>query len=185
MALVRRLARPMLGAIFIAGGIDTLRNPGPRAELSREVGAKFARPLGLPEDPETLVKINAAVQVGAGVLLATGRFRRLAAVALLGSLVPTTIAGHAFWDAKSEQERARERTQFLKNLGLGGGLILAAVDTEGKPSLGWRARHAVGHARSSVGDVVEDVTDTLADRFDDFTDRVDDLAHALTDRLPG
>jgi putative oxidoreductase len=185
VALVRRLARPMLGAVFIASGIDALRNPGPRAELAGEVGAKFARPLGLPEDAETLVKINAAVQVGAGALLATGRFPRLAAVALLGSLVPTTIAGHAFWDAETEQDRTHHRTHFLKNLGLGGGLILAAVDTEGKPSLAWRARHSAGHARSAVEDVVEDVTDTLADRFDEFTDRVDDLAHALTDRLPG
>jgi hypothetical protein len=28
---------------------------------------------------------------------------------------------------------------FLKNLGLLGGLLLAAADTEGRPSIGWRA----------------------------------------------
>jgi uncharacterized membrane protein YphA (DoxX/SURF4 family) len=181
VALVRRLARPMLGAVFIASGIDTLRDPGPRAELSAGVGARFARPLGLTEDAETLVKINAGVQVGAGLMLATGRFRRLAAVALLGSLVPTTLAGHAFWAAQSPQERAHQRTQFLKNVSLGGGLILAAVDTEGKPSLGWRARHAAGHARDSM----EDVAGAVTDQFDDFTDRIDDLARALASRLPG
>ncbi|MCW2612613.1 MAG: hypothetical protein JWM15_3859 [Cryptosporangiaceae bacterium] len=181
MALARRLARPMLGAVFIASGIDALRNPGPRAELSAEVGARIARPLGLTEDPETLVRINAGVQVGAGLLLVTGRFRRLAAVALLGSLVPTTVAGHAFWDAKTAEERARQRTQFLRNVGLGGGLILAAVDTEGKPSLGWRARRAAKQARGSV----EDIADTVSDQFDDFTDRIDDLAHTLASRLPG
>jgi hypothetical protein len=102
-------------------------------------------------------------------------------VALLGSLVPTTVAGHAFWDAKTAEERARQRTQFLKNVGLGGGLILAAVDTEGKPSLGWRARRAAKQARGSV----EDIADTVSDQFDDFTDRIDDLAHTLASRLPG
>jgi uncharacterized membrane protein YphA (DoxX/SURF4 family) len=171
----------MLGAVFIASGIDTLRDPGPRAELSAGVGARFARPLGLTEDAETLVKINAGVQVGAGLMLATGRFRRLAAVALLGSLVPTTLAGHAFWAAQSPQERAHQRTQFLKNVSLGGGLILAAVDTEGKPSLGWRARHA---AKSAARSAVE-ARDSAYDLVDDFTDRVDELAHALTERLPG
>jgi hypothetical protein len=32
---------------------------------------------------------------------------------------------------------------FVKNLGLLGGLILAAVDTEGEPSLSWRAKRSV------------------------------------------
>ena len=32
----------------------------------------------------------------------------------------------------------------MKNLGLLGGLILAAVDTEGRPDLAWRAKQA-GH----------------------------------------
>jgi putative oxidoreductase len=191
VALVRRLARPMLGAVFIAGGIDALLHPGPRVEVAASVGARLARPLGLPEDPKTLVRINAAVQVGAGTLLATGRVPRLAALALLGSLVPTTVAGHQFWSAPGP-EKAHHRTHFLKNLGLGGGLLLAAVDTEGKPSLGWRARHATKLARKSTVRAAESVresagerVDDLGDLFDDFTDKVDDLAHALTDRLPG
>ena len=37
------------------------------------------------------------------------------------------------------QVRAQQRTQFLKNLGLLGGLLLAAVDTEGRPGLAYRA----------------------------------------------
>jgi uncharacterized membrane protein YphA (DoxX/SURF4 family) len=181
VALVRRLARPMLGAVFVAGGLDTLRNPTPRAQLAGGVATRIARPLGLPEDPETLVKINAGVQVGAGLLLATGRVPRLAALALLGSLVPTTIGGHPFWEQPTPEAKAQHRTQFLKNLGLGGGLLLAAVDTEGRPSLGWRARRAAKSAQKSA----LEARDTFGDRVDDFTDRIDDLARALTERLPG
>jgi len=94
----------------------------------------------------TYIKINAAVQVGAGLLLATGRMPRLASTALAASLVPTTLAGHRFWEAEG-QDRQVQQVQFAKNVGLLGGLILAAVDKEGAPSLGWRFRHrsAVRH----------------------------------------
>jgi uncharacterized membrane protein YphA (DoxX/SURF4 family) len=171
----------MLSAVFISGGLDALRSPHPRAELASGVATMIARPLHLPEDPVTLVRINAGVQVGAGLLLATGKFRRLAAVALLGSLVPTTVGGHAFWDQPTPEAKAQQRTHFLKNLGLAGGLILAAVDTEGKPSLGWRARRAAKVARRSA----EGARELFGDRVDEFSDRVEDLAQAFTQRLPG
>jgi hypothetical protein len=92
-------------------------------------------------------------------LLAIGKFRRLAALALIGSLIPTTLAGHRFWEEADEAKRAQQQIHFLKNLGLLGGLILAAVDTEGAPSLGWKARRrarrmatalTVGHAMADV-----------------------------------
>ena len=41
--------------------------------------------------------------------------------------------------SRTRRSRARQRTQFLKNLGLLGGLLLAAVDTEGRPGLAYRA----------------------------------------------
>ncbi|PZR84323.1 MAG: DoxX family protein [Candidatus Aeolococcus gillhamiae] len=142
MTLTRRLARPMLASVFIASGIDTLRNPGPRAEMAEPVTTKLASSLPLPDDTEQLVKLNAGVQVVAGTLLAIGRFPRLAAAALAGSLVPTTYAGHRFWEEEEAADKSRQRVQFLKNLGLLGGLILAAFDHDGAPSLGWRARRA-------------------------------------------
>jgi uncharacterized membrane protein YphA (DoxX/SURF4 family) len=154
MALTRRLARPLLASPFILGGIETLRNPAPRVEKAEEVGPKVAAPLGLPTDPEQLVKINAAVQIVGGLLLALGRFRRLAAIALAASLVPTTQAGHAFWKATDPAEKGRQQMQFTKNLGLLGGLILEAMDTEGAPSLGWRARRAARHAKERVVEVL-------------------------------
>jgi uncharacterized membrane protein YphA (DoxX/SURF4 family) len=92
------------------------------------------------------VQVNAAAQVAGGILLALGWFPRLAAILLAGSLVPTTLAGHRFWEIDDPADRARQRNQFLKNLGLLGGLILAAVDTEGRPSVTWRAKRAAKRA---------------------------------------
>jgi hypothetical protein len=39
---------------------------------------------------------------------------------------------------------------FLKNLGLLGGLLLAAADTQGKPSIGYRTSHAVDRSQRSL-----------------------------------
>ncbi len=104
----------------------------------------------LPQDAEKLVRINGVVMVGAGTLMALGKFRRLAALALIGSIIPTTYAGHRFWEAEDDATKAEQRAQFLKNLGLLGGLILEAFDTEGSPSLRWRATHR-GRRRGSSG----------------------------------
>jgi len=143
MNLIRRVARPMLAAIFVGGGIDTLRDPKPRVERARVVTSKLAEALGLPDNPEQMVKINAGVQFVAGLLLAIGKLPRVAALALAGSIVPTTLAGHRFWEETEPSTRAQQRSHFLKNLGILGGLLLAAVDTAGKPSLSWRAKRAV------------------------------------------
>ena len=145
----------MLAAVFVTGGIDVLRQPGPRAEVAAPVATKVAEPLPLPSDPEQLVKINAAVQVVAGVLLALGRFPRLAATALAASLVPTTLAGHRFWEYDDPAQRSQQQIHFLKNLGLLGGLILAMLDTEGAPSLRWRARQAARGARRRLSEAGE------------------------------
>ncbi len=155
MTLTRWAARPMLASVFISSGIDTLRNPQPRVETAEPVATKVASRLPLPNDTEQLVKINAGVQVGAGFLLSIGRFPRLAALALAGSIVPTTLAGHRFWEADDPSTKAQQQVQFMKNLGLLGGLVLAAVDTGGAPSLGWRAKRAARRTRKAASAVVE------------------------------
>ena len=85
------------------------------------------------------MRANGAVMVGAGSLLALGRLPRLASTVLAATLVPTTIAAHPYWQEQDPEVRARQSIQFLKNLGLLGGLLLAAVDTEGRPGLAYRA----------------------------------------------
>lgn len=141
MSLVRRVARPMLAAMFVVGGLDQLKHPGAKAKAAGPV-LDQAKKLGLPDDPELLVRANGVAMVGGGALLATGHVPRLASTVLAGALLPTTLAAHAFWNESDPQTRAQQKIQFLKNLGLLGGLLLAAVDTAGKPSLAYRAHRA-------------------------------------------
>ena len=141
MALSRRIARPLLASIFIVGGWDDLWNPEGKAKKAEAVSQPLGESVGVGQlDPQTLVRLNGAVQIGGGVLLAVGKYRRLAALALIGSIIPTTYAGHRFWEESDPTTRSQQKMHFLKNLGLLGGLILAAFDTEGQPSLGWRAK---------------------------------------------
>jgi putative oxidoreductase len=150
MTVTRRIARPLLAATFVSGGVETLRNPGPRVEKAEAVAPQIAERLPLPNETNQLVRINAAVQVGAGVLLSVGRLPRLAAAALAASLVPTTLAGHRFWEEEDQSRRGQQQIHFLKNVGLLGGLILAVFDTEGAPSLGWRTRRTAHRVRARV-----------------------------------
>src|SRR5262249_59753980 len=95
-----------------------------------------------PVDPALLVRVNGAVMVVGGLMLSSGRLPRLAAAALAATLVPTTLGGHAFWEIEDPQQRAQQRIHFLKNVAMFGGLVLAATDTDGAPSLSWRGETA-------------------------------------------
>lgn len=154
--LVRRIARPLLSTIFIAGGIDALKDPSGKAQAAAPLIDKSTETLPssvtqkLPTDTEMLVKINAGVQIGGGVLLAIGKVPRIASLALAGSLIPTTLAGHDFWNETDPAQRSAQQMHFLKNVSLLGGLLIASVDTEGKPSLGWRGRRAARGAQASL-----------------------------------
>lgn len=145
--LIRRLARPLLAATFIYGGVQALRDVQGHAKVAAPLVNRTTAQLRewlpgqVPTDPETLVRIDGLVKVGAGAMLATGKCPRLASLVLAKSLVATTLAGHSFWEIDDPQERTNQQIQFLKNTSLLGGLLISAVDTGGKPSVGYRTRH--------------------------------------------
>jgi uncharacterized membrane protein YphA (DoxX/SURF4 family) len=141
----------MLASSFAISGYQTLRHPERVAAAAEPVVRPVADRVSImPDKTEQAVRINGAVQLAAGSLLALGRLPRLSALALAATLVPTTYAGHRFWEAEDKEERAQERIHFLKNLSLLGGLLIAAADTAGSPSLAWRSRHTVKSARRDV-----------------------------------
>ena len=109
------IARLLMAGIFIHGGWNAFKEPGHRA--------KQAEKLGLP-NAERLVRANGLAMVAGGAALALGIVPRATAAGLIASLVPTTLAGHRFWEEEDPQARRMQLTQFLKNLGLIGGLVL-------------------------------------------------------------
>jgi putative oxidoreductase len=141
----------MLASIFTIQGYNTLRHPERVASAAEPVVRPLAERLpAVPNQTEQAVRLNGAIQLAAGSLLAMGRWPRLAALAIAATLVPTTLAGHRYWEVEDEQERAQQRIHFLKNTAMLGGLLIAAADTAGQPSLAWRGRHAAKSARHDV-----------------------------------
>ena len=127
------LARTCLAWVFVQAGLDVLRHPAARAKAARPFleQVRGVSPLPLPHDI-ALVRANAALHLAAGGAMALGARPRLAASALMVSLVPTTWGGHAFWAATDTGTRAAHRSHFAKNLSIFGGLMLVVL-TGGRP----------------------------------------------------
>jgi putative oxidoreductase len=154
MTVTRMLARPMLASIFVVGGVSAFKNADALVEKAKPVtdslvpkAQKVAPSAPVPEDTKTLIRATAAVHVVGGLALATGRVPRLASTVLAASMVPATMATHPFWRATDPEERSEDRKGFFKNVAITGGLLLAAVDTNGRPGLAWRAKHAATDVR--------------------------------------
>ena len=144
----------MLASMFVVGGVNALKNTEMAAQRAKPVtdtviplAQKLAPNAPIPTDPKTLVRANAAVQLAAGLALATGRMPRRSALTLAASLVPTTAAGHRFWEESDPDRKSNQRIHFFKNVSMLGGLLIAGVDTEGRPGLAWRAKHAATDVR--------------------------------------
>ena len=122
------MAGLLLGGIFIAGGLDVLQKPEPRAKLAEPIVRQVAAAVpGAPADPAAAVRLNALTHVIAGSALALGIMPRVASLVLAGSLVPTTFGGHRFWELDDPAARAQQLTHFLKNAAILGGLLVEAL----------------------------------------------------------
>ncbi|MFP5283482.1 MAG: DoxX family membrane protein [Actinomycetes bacterium] len=166
MTLLRTTARTLLASYFVVHGVKAVRNPDPLVPVAQPVTDKVvpllkqyapAQVAGyVPEDTASLVRVNGAAQLLGGVALASGKGRRLGAALLAASLVPTTLAKHPFWQEVDTEAKAAERNQFLKNGSLLGGVLLAAADTEGKPSLAWRAQKGTKQLTRGTSSLAKD-----------------------------
>ena len=103
MRISSLVARPLLAGMFVYGGLDAFRNPAGKVPRAEKVAPDIAGLVGIDADTEQLVQFNGALQVGAGITLALGVLPRLSALLLAGSLVPTTLAGHRFWEEEDER----------------------------------------------------------------------------------
>lgn len=134
-SIATRVASPLIASIFVTGGLDSATNPEGKVKKAEKVTGPIAQRVNiLPDDTETLVRLNGITQVIAGAMLSLGILRRASAVVLIGTLGPTTLAGHAFWEELDEDARNAQLMQFAKNLGLLGGLLLVATEPSANKS---------------------------------------------------
>ncbi|MGD1256396.1 DoxX family membrane protein [Mycobacterium seoulense] len=180
--VIRRIARPLLSVAFIGQGVNSLLNPkSAAAAAAPAVDGLQALPNSvsgtIPSDPETFAQITAAVQIGGGLLLATGKLPRIASAALAVTVIPANLGAHSFWNESDPQAKAQKRQQFLTDLSLVGGLLIASADTAGKPSLGWRGRRAAERLSERVSSALPGSDDAAFDT--DFSELGEKIVHGL------
>ena len=176
--VIRRIARPLLSAAFIGQGVNSLLNPKAAAQAAAPTVdglQSLPDPIGssVPSDPQTVAQVNAVVQIGGGLLLASGKLPRIASAALAFTVLPANLGTHTFWNEPDPQLKAEKRQQFLTDLSLLGGLLIASADTAGKPSLGWRGRRAAERLSERVSSALPGSDDP------DFAELSEKIAHGL------
>lgn len=129
MQIIRTLARPLVAAPFIVTGLETLRNPAQHADRVAPILKPLADRLSwLPaKDPETLMRVQGAISLGAGALFTLGRFQRLTTLLLAAEMVPTLLTEHRLRKEDDPRRRDVERALLLKNASLFGALLYAGA----------------------------------------------------------
>ena len=112
------VARAMLAAIFLASGVPKL--------FAYQAAAQYLATLGVPAQGLPLI---IAVEIGGGLMILLGLFARWAALALALLAVATALVFHRNFADDSQM------IEFLKNIGLAGGLLLLAANGPGRWSL--------------------------------------------------
>ncbi|WKD57748.1 DoxX [Corynebacterium capitovis DSM 44611] len=206
--MIRKFARPMLASVYVIDGVETVLNPGKHKESAESTLKKVRAVVPaqyrslLPSSPETAAQIAGGVKTGAGALFALGKAPRTAAALLAATAVPSLIGRNAFWEAKDAEEKARRRSGAITDAALLGGVLLATVDTAGKPDLQWRAQTAAKAAKKNVqqalptqseaqkatakasgwlSDATEQVTSYVDDNKDDWKKAAAHFADNATD----
>ncbi|WP_309082062.1 DoxX family membrane protein [Zhihengliuella sp.] len=144
MSAIRVLARPLLASSFVYAGYERLTKPQETADNLRgslkKIASKCPQVRSLADRPETVARLLGGVQLVAGLFYALGRSPRLSATAL----VVSSLIGAA------DDYKDLSVADKLKTASLSGGVLLAAADTSGAPSVAWRAQHLGRSARKDL-----------------------------------
>ncbi|MFQ4147253.1 DoxX family protein [Arthrobacter sp. LAPM80] len=169
MSIVRALARPMLASSFILAGIDRLRHADATAAQLAPVLRPLSAALPMAASEKTLARLLAGTQVGAGVLLASGKFTRPAAVVLAVTAGLTTLVEYRSADTTTKENRSHRRKQLSRNIGLIGGALLASVDTAGRPGLAWRTEKFIESGKKTAKTQLKNADKTVRALAHDVT----------------
>ena len=133
-----RLARPVFGshairwlaylglcAAYLQGGLNKLMDfQGAVGEMSH---------FGL-SPASLLAGLVIALELGASVMILSGKLRWLGALALAAFTLMATFVALRFWELPVGQERFMAANSFFEHLGLIGGFLLVAwLDLQKKP----------------------------------------------------
>ena len=121
--MLRLLNRLLLAAVFTWSSLDALQNASERTAP--------AEALNLPE-PAAMVRLHGGVNLVGGLMLVLNIKPKLAAAAMTGNLIVTTLGGHRFWEEDEPGAKINQMVHFMKNVSLLGGLLGVLAETSGR-----------------------------------------------------
>ncbi len=134
--MMRALARPLLASWFVYGGIRDALEPQARTAAAEPTVGPLLKDAGVEVPVETLVRVHSAATAATAAVLAISKSPRSAGVALTGLAAITVATSAPFWRLPEGEDRDAALNEFMKNLSLVGGAMLAAT-----------AGHSAGHIK--------------------------------------
>jgi putative oxidoreductase len=119
------IGRILIAVLFLVAGV------GKAMAFAGTAG--YMAKLGFPA-PEVMTAIAILIEAGGAILLIIGWKTKWVAWGLATFVVVATLAAHRFWDVDASQVIS-QRTHFLKNLSIIGGLLLLATFGPGSASV--------------------------------------------------
>lgn len=118
------LGRAIFGGYFLYNGLNHF--------MRRDTMSGYAKMKGVPS-ADLAVPGTGLLLVLGGLSLITGYRPKLGAALITTFLAGVSPKMHAFWSESDPQQRQAEMVNFLKNMALIGGAMLAAAEPEPWP----------------------------------------------------
>mgnify|MGYP000026373259 CR=1 FL=1 len=119
------IGRILLAVIFIMSGYNKIGG--------FEQTAGYMASKGLPM-ADILLLLTIVIELGGGIMIALGLYARWAAAIVFLFLIPVTLVFHAPWSSPLAEVQM-QTIQFMKNLGIMGGMLYIAAFGSGPYSL--------------------------------------------------
>src|SRR5512143_3387802 len=121
---IRTVARPLLASWFVYAAVDAILDPRHHSAKSAPLVQPYLDEAQIPVTVPQLARAHGALTLVAATALAFSRSPRTAALALAGLATVTAVAGEPFW---LEDDEAARGENFVKNISLVGGALIAAT----------------------------------------------------------
>jgi putative oxidoreductase len=119
------LGRFAIAAIFLVSGSAKLLDVSGTAAHMSAVGIPY---------PETLAMFAGVAEILGALSLSFGALTRIGALGLIAFMIPTTVLFHGFWMYEGDEQRM-QMAEFLKNVGITGGLLMLLAYGPGRYSI--------------------------------------------------
>jgi putative oxidoreductase len=116
--------RAIFGGYFVYNGINHFKN--------RETVAAYASSKKVPA-ADAAVVASGLMMLAGGISLLAGTRPKIGAASIAGFLIGVSPTMHAYWNETDPQQRMNETVNFMKNMALVGGTLLAAGHPEPWP----------------------------------------------------